>query len=222
MTAVGGSGEPFVDWPSSSTTNSPAAQSSLRVVCRVHTQRPAVRACHLLPVTPAGTRSGSVCLLCQRASMRLRVALLLLSQAQSALPFVHPQAFRVGDADARAPPSSSNPSVRMVASVPTSTVTTHEVNGDAGQGGKQATSPGTLVVDQPEGLLRTVEMYDTTLRDGTQMEGISASVLDKLKIALQLHHFGRMSACRLRIHWKQGLLLFTDHHLVGTTTKVVG
>ncbi|CAN0061671.1 unnamed protein product [Ectocarpus sp. 6 AP-2014] len=121
--------------------------------------------------------------------MRLRVALLALSQAQSTLPFVHPQAFRIGDA--RAPPSRSNPSVRMVASVPTSTVTTHEVNGDAGKGDRQANSPGALVMDQPEGeVLRTVEMYDTTLRDGTQMEGISASVLDKLKIALQLHHFG--------------------------------
>lgn len=134
--------------------------------------------------------------------MHLRVALLALSQAQSALPFVHPQAFRIGDADARAPPPSrSNPSVRMVASVPTSTVTTtHELNGDAGKGGRQATSPGALVADQPEGgLVRTVEMYDTTLRDGTQMEGVSASVLDKLKIALQLHHFGmhRMSACRV-------------------------
>lgn len=35
-----------------------------------------------------------------------------------------------------------------------------------------------------------VELYDTTLRDGTQMEGISASVNDKLKIANELHNFG--------------------------------
>lgn len=38
--------------------------------------------------------------------------------------------------------------------------------------------------------LRIVELYDTTLRDGTQMEGISASVNDKLKIANELHNFG--------------------------------
>lgn len=35
-----------------------------------------------------------------------------------------------------------------------------------------------------------VELYDTTLRDGTQMEGISASVNDKLKISRELHNFG--------------------------------
>ena len=38
--------------------------------------------------------------------------------------------------------------------------------------------------------LRVVHLYDTTLRDGTQMEGISASVNDKLKIARELHSFG--------------------------------
>ncbi|CAN0537611.1 unnamed protein product, partial [Laminaria digitata] len=37
---------------------------------------------------------------------------------------------------------------------------------------------------------RVVHLYDTTLRDGTQMEGISASVNDKLKIAKELHSFG--------------------------------
>lgn len=38
--------------------------------------------------------------------------------------------------------------------------------------------------------LGEVYLYDTTLRDGTQMEGISASVNDKLKIAKELHNFG--------------------------------
>jgi 2-isopropylmalate synthase len=35
-----------------------------------------------------------------------------------------------------------------------------------------------------------VELYDTTLRDGTQMEGISLSVEDKVKIALKLDELG--------------------------------
>ena len=35
-----------------------------------------------------------------------------------------------------------------------------------------------------------IELYDTTLRDGTQMEGISLSVGDKLKIARKLDEVG--------------------------------
>ncbi|HSF81934.1 MAG TPA: citramalate synthase [Anaerolineales bacterium] len=35
-----------------------------------------------------------------------------------------------------------------------------------------------------------IQLYDTTLRDGTQREGISLSVEDKLKIALRLDAFG--------------------------------
>ncbi|KKK81359.1 hypothetical protein LCGC14_2814260, partial [marine sediment metagenome] len=35
-----------------------------------------------------------------------------------------------------------------------------------------------------------IELYDTTLRDGTQMEGISLSVADKLKIARKLDELG--------------------------------
>src|SRR5687767_11544300 len=37
---------------------------------------------------------------------------------------------------------------------------------------------------------RTVEIYDTTLRDGSQGEGINFSVLDKLRIAERLDQFG--------------------------------
>src|SRR5687768_3263636 len=36
----------------------------------------------------------------------------------------------------------------------------------------------------------TVELYDTTLRDGAQMEGISLSVDDKLRIAKRLDELG--------------------------------
>ena len=35
-----------------------------------------------------------------------------------------------------------------------------------------------------------IALYDTTLRDGTQSEGISLSVDDKLKIAARLDEFG--------------------------------
>src|SRR4030095_8923684 len=35
-----------------------------------------------------------------------------------------------------------------------------------------------------------VEIYDTTLRDGTQGEGVSLSVADKLRIAERLDAFG--------------------------------
>ena len=36
----------------------------------------------------------------------------------------------------------------------------------------------------------TVEVFDTTLRDGMQVEGVSATVADKLRIAEQLNHLG--------------------------------
>ena len=35
-----------------------------------------------------------------------------------------------------------------------------------------------------------VEVFDTTLRDGMQVEGVSATVEDKLRIAEQLDHLG--------------------------------
>ncbi|MGH9300394.1 MAG: citramalate synthase, partial [Acidimicrobiales bacterium] len=37
---------------------------------------------------------------------------------------------------------------------------------------------------------RSVEIYDTTLRDGSQQEGLSLSVDDKLRVAEQLDHLG--------------------------------
>ena len=36
----------------------------------------------------------------------------------------------------------------------------------------------------------SVEIYDTTLRDGTQGEGVSFSVADKLRVAEKLDDFG--------------------------------
>ncbi|MBU1864702.1 MAG: citramalate synthase [Candidatus Omnitrophica bacterium] len=38
--------------------------------------------------------------------------------------------------------------------------------------------------------MKTIKIYDTTLRDGTQAEGISLSLNDKLKIAKRLDQFG--------------------------------
>ena len=38
--------------------------------------------------------------------------------------------------------------------------------------------------------MKKIEVYDTTLRDGTQAEGISLSSLDKIKIAQRLDKFG--------------------------------
>ncbi|MDP4175525.1 MAG: citramalate synthase, partial [Bacteroidota bacterium] len=36
----------------------------------------------------------------------------------------------------------------------------------------------------------TIELFDTTLRDGTQAEGINISVQDKMEIAIKLDEFG--------------------------------
>src|SRR5271154_2073505 len=41
-----------------------------------------------------------------------------------------------------------------------------------------------------EGDKATIEIYDTTLRDGSQLEGISLTVEDKLRIAEQLDFLG--------------------------------
>jgi len=40
------------------------------------------------------------------------------------------------------------------------------------------------------GLPASVDIYDTTLRDGSQQEGISLTVDDKLRVAEQLDHLG--------------------------------
>ena len=45
-----------------------------------------------------------------------------------------------------------------------------------------------MPVDRP--LPSRVEIFDTTLRDGAQFEGISLTVEDKLKVAEQLDHLG--------------------------------
>jgi len=49
---------------------------------------------------------------------------------------------------------------------------------------------------EPQVPRRRVEIYDTTLRDGSQLEGISLTVDDKLRVAEQLDHLG--------VHWIEG------------------
>lgn len=51
-----------------------------------------------------------------------------------------------------------------------------------------ATAPAGVALDGP--CDTQVLLYDTTLRDGTQQEGISLSVMDKLRVVEKLDHFG--------------------------------
>jgi len=52
------------------------------------------------------------------------------------------------------------------------------------------TDPALPAVGAPPGTPTTVEIFDTTLRDGAQFEGISLSVEDKLRVAEQLDWLG--------------------------------
>ena len=59
----------------------------------------------------------------------------------------------------------------------------------------QFASPLALVYKLPssaaaDAMKPAIEIYDTTLRDGTQGEGINFSVADKLRIAERLDEFG--------------------------------
>jgi 2-isopropylmalate synthase len=47
-----------------------------------------------------------------------------------------------------------------------------------------------MSVERPPGPPAGVDIYDTTLRDGSQQEGLSLSVDDKLRVAQQLDHLG--------------------------------
>ncbi|MFM7046173.1 MAG: citramalate synthase [Ilumatobacteraceae bacterium] len=51
-------------------------------------------------------------------------------------------------------------------------------------------STATPAQSAPPAHTTTVEVFDTTLRDGLQVEGVSATVDDKLRIAEQLDHLG--------------------------------
>ena len=52
------------------------------------------------------------------------------------------------------------------------------------------TQAGAPVHAVPRELPDAVDIYDTTLRDGSQQEGLSLTVDDKLRVAEQLDHLG--------------------------------
>jgi 2-isopropylmalate synthase len=56
--------------------------------------------------------------------------------------------------------------------------------------GARGRSPRISAIERDAGLPEAVEIFDTTLRDGSQLEGISLTVDDKLRIAEQLDHLG--------------------------------
>ncbi|CAM9091670.1 unnamed protein product [Ascophyllum nodosum] len=124
--------------------------------------------------------------------MRLRITLLVTYQACLVGAFVHPVqhlgcsrpnsragGFRKTHIQVRVP--------RMVSSTrTTSTSITPEVDGVQ----RQEVANSIHVNNKQSHAAKLVDLYDTTLRDGTQMEGVSASVNDKLKITRELHNFG--------------------------------
>ena len=58
-------------------------------------------------------------------------------------------------------------------------------DGGGGADGVPTRRPEAIVA-RPPGTPAVVEIFDTTLRDGAQFEGISLSVDDKLRVAEQL------------------------------------
>ena len=57
-----------------------------------------------------------------------------------------------------------------------------------------------------KGKQKLIELFDTTLRDGTQGEGVNLSVDDKLRIAAKLDDFGINiieGGCRIKFNLMQ-------------------
>lgn len=123
--------------------------------------------------------------------MRALAPLLILNQSYGALSFVYPVRQQFSCHTSRnviqtSPASSKRSSqIRMVAAAPPALGTEETDGTDSEDRANSAAVGGKITEDR-----RVVSLYDTTLRDGTQMEGISASVNDKLKIAKELHKFG--------------------------------
>ncbi|MEL6982182.1 MAG: citramalate synthase, partial [Actinomycetota bacterium] len=64
------------------------------------------------------------------------------------------------------------------------------------ESGQDQTAPGRRPVEPDPAWPASVEIFDTTLRDGSQFEGIALTADDKLKIAALLD--------RLGVHWIEG------------------
>jgi len=63
------------------------------------------------------------------------------------------------------------------------------MSGDSGHGGGHSHSAASHDYRLPD-LPEAVDIFDTTLRDGSQQEGLSLTVDDKLRVAEQLDHLG--------------------------------
>lgn len=129
-------------------------------------------------------------------TMRSRVPLLAFCQTVPSLSFVQPSIRCFQSPTPRAPSHVHLPS--MVAAAPSSFAKPCVDDGTGHTGQPYSELMGT----EQSTRLRVVEIYDTTLRDGTQMEGISASVNDKLKIAKELHNFGTVLSVTFRERYK--------------------
>ena len=66
----------------------------------------------------------------------------------------------------------------------------HRAGGPSSPGQRHDAASAHHDAKVPVELPRSVEVYDTTLRDGSQQEGMSLTVDDKLKVAEQLDHLG--------------------------------
>ena len=88
-----------------------------------------------------------------------------------------------------------------------------------------STDAGSLLSEAP--LPEKVEIYDTTLRDGAQLEGISLTVDDKLRIAEQLDRLdtgggARLELGRLAGHGDESAGGLLARHHFGDLSRIAG
>lgn len=117
--------------------------------------------------------------------MRLFIIIWFLCQAVPSDLFIVTST-RLSQRNAHLPSDRNVAKVFMVATVPSDVKTNVRID----EANSRELSSSVSEASGKSTSLRVVQLYDTTLRDGTQMEGVSASVNDKLKIARELHKFG--------------------------------